>query len=311
MWPRFLSPGVPGSFRWQAPRARSPRRGRWRVSRPGGGLRVIVWFMTVPAAGPAPDASALRVMYEAGTSVRGIARATRIPVKTVHRRLRQAGTRFRRPGGQAAAAGRPRPLTPAETEAVKAAYLLGGVSLDNLGARYRRSGDSIARLLRRAGVEVRPRGRTLAAGPAPVIRPAVAGMHRQGMRPRDIAARTPGATAVEIARELRRAGLVPHRGCPVPLGPDLAVAYAETGSVRALAARLHADEERIRVALAETGVPAGSLRRIPAPLRPAAARLAADGTDPGRIAELTGLPAAATARLGRAAPGSRDAGRAA
>jgi hypothetical protein len=267
--------------------------------------------MTVPADDPAPDASSLRARYEAGASIRGIARDTRIPAKTVHRRLRAAGTRFRHPGGQAAGPGRHRPLTPAETQAVKAAYQQGGISLDDLGARYDRSGDSIARLLRRTGVSVRPRGRTLAAGPAPEFRPDVAVMHRQGMRPADIAARTPGATASQIARELRRAGLVPHRGHPIPLGPDLAVAYAEAGSVRALAGSLHADEKRIRVALAEAGVPAGSLRRIPAPLRPATARLAADGTAPARIAELTGLPANSTARLGRPVRNSPGAARAA
>jgi hypothetical protein len=266
--------------------------------------------MTVPADGPVPDASALRARYEAGASVRGISRATGIPAKTVHRRLRQAGTRFRHPGGQAAPPRR-RPLTTAETAAAKAAYQQGGVSLDDLGARYQRSGDSMARLLRRAGAKIRPRGRTIAAGVAPEIRPGVAALDRQGMRPADIAARTPGATAAGIARELRRAGRVPHRGRPIPAGPDLAAAYAEAGSVRALAARLHADEERIRGALAEAGVPAGSLRRIPARLRPAAARLAADGTDPGRIAEITGLPADATARLGRAAQGSPATARAA
>ena len=210
---------------------------------------------------------------------------------------------------------RPRPLTDAEKDAVTAAYQRGGVSLDDLGTRYERSGDSIARLLRRAGVEVRPRGRTIAAGPAPEIRPGVAALHRQGMRPADIAARTsPRAhRRTGSTRELRRAGLVPHRGrTPVPAcGPDLAVAYAEAGSVRALAASLHADEERIRGALAEAGVPAGSLRRIPAHLRPAAARLAADGTTPAQIAELTGLPPDATARLGQAAPHSPAAARAA
>ena len=289
--------------------ADNPERG---VSRPPGASALRRGREAeVPAGGPSPDAIALKARYDAGASIRGISRATRIPAKTVHRRLREAGTRFRRPGGQAARTRRPRPLTDAEIEAVKAAYQQGDVSLDDLGTRYERSGDSIARLLRRAGAEVRPRGRTIAAGPAPEIRPGVAALHRQGMRPADIAARTPGATAAGITRELRGAGLVPHRGRPIPAAPDLAVAYAEAGSVRALAASLHADEERIRGALAEAGVPAGSLRRIPAHLRPAAARLAAGGTAPARIAELTGLSPDATARLGQAARHSPAAARAA
>ena len=267
--------------------------------------------MTVPSDGPIPDAGSLKARYDAGASVRGISRETGIAVKTVHRRLRAAGTVFRRPGCRGAAPARARPLGPAEEEAVKAAYLRGGVSLDELGARYERSGDSIARLLRRLGVEVRPRGRTLAAGPAPQARAAVAEMHRKGMRPADIAARIPGGDAGEIARELRQAGMAPHRGRAIPAGPALAAAYAKAGSVRALAARLHADEDRIKAALAEAGVPAGSLRGIPGPLRPEAARLAAAGTDPARIAQLTGLPAGLTARLGQAPRAAGSAVRAA
>jgi hypothetical protein len=335
----------PGSLRRHAPPVPWRRAGRGVSGGAAAAGGVIVWFMTgdtgrnldtladdpergvnrppgasalhggqeakAPAGGSSQEATALKARYDAGASIRGISRATRIPAKTVHRRLREAGTRFRSPGGQAARARRPRPLSDAEEDDVKAAYQQGGVSLDDLGTRYERSGDSIARLLRRAGVEVRPRGRTVAAGPAPEIRPGVAALHRQGMRPLDIASRTPGATAAEITRELRRAGLVPHRGRPIPAGPDLAVAYAESGSVRALAASLHADEERIRGALAEAGVPAGSLRRIPAHLRPAAARLAAGGTAPDRIAELTGLSPGTTERLGQAAQHSPAAPRAA
>jgi hypothetical protein len=237
-------------------------------------------------------------MYETGTSIRGISRATGVPAKTVHRRLRQAGTAFRSPGGQAGTES-PRPLTADDTAAIKAAYEERGISLDSLGARYQRSGGTIARILRRAGAEVRPRGRAVTASAAPQIRAGVAAMHRAGMRPADIAARTPGATTAGIARELRQAGLTPHRGRLIPAGPDLAAAYAAAGSVRALAARLHAGEDRIRDALAEAGVPAGSLRRIPATLRPMAARLAAGGAAPAEIAEITGLPACTADRLGR------------
>jgi hypothetical protein len=245
-------------------------------------------------------------MYDADFSVRAIARATGIPAKTVHRRLGQAGTVFRSPGGQAGTAAERLPLSAADTEAMAAAYRAGDVSLDDLGRTYERSADCIARLLRDAGVGIRPRGRTLAAGTSPAIPADVTSLHRQGLRPADIAALTPGASAQTIARELRRAGLTPHRGRPIPAGEDLACAYADAGSLRALAAVLHADEERLRGALAEAGVPAGSLRKVPVELRPEAARLAAAGTPPRQISELTGLPAEATARLGR--PARADGG---
>jgi lambda repressor-like predicted transcriptional regulator len=309
---RGRPPRSPGTFRPPARGRAAPSCRRQGVSgRAGPAAGVIVWSMTDPGDGPAPDPSALRARYEAGESVRAISRAVGIPAKTAHRRLREAGTRFRRPGGQAAAPAQRPPLTDDDRAAIKAAYLKGGVSLDDLGARYQRSGDTIGRILRSAGIEIRPRGRTIAAGPAPQTRPGVAAMHRQGMRPADIAARIPGATAASIGRELRHGGLTPHRGRAIPAGADLAAAYAEAGSVRALAARLHADEARIRGALAEIGVPAGSLRRIPVPLRPDAARLAVAGTAPDRIAQITGLPAAATAFLGKAAPSAAASARAA
>jgi transposase-like protein len=255
--------------------------------------------MTVTADGPPPSVSGLRLSYEAGASVRAISRATGIPFKTVHRRLQEAGTPFRKPGGRPAAPP-PRTLSPAEIAAAAAAYERDRLSLDELGARYGRSGGSMGRLLRRAGVDVRPRGRTPAAPPPP-LPTGLRELHSQGLRPADIAARTPGTTAAGIARALHGAGLAPHRGRPLPPAQRLAADYARAGSVRALARQLHADEDRLRGALAAAGVPSGSLRRIPVQLRHQVAKLAALGAPPAEIARRTGLPSAATARLGRPA----------
>jgi len=268
----------------------------------GGRGRVIVCCMVVTADGPEPAASDLRRRYDEGASVRAISRATGIPVKTVHRRLQEAGTRFRQPGGRRAAA-RPRALSPGEIADAASAYARDTLSLAELGARYGRSGDSMARLLRRAGANVRPRGRTRAT-PPPQVPAGLAELHRQGLRPADIAARTPGASVADVIRALRSAGLEPHRGRPLPPARQLAVGYARAGSVRTLAGLLHVDEDRLRNALAAAGVPAGSLRRIPVQLRVRAATLAAAGAAPAQIARRTGLPAAATAGLGVPARGA-------
>ena len=133
-------------------------------------------------------------------------------------------------------------------------------------------------------------------------------LHRQGLRPADIAARTPGTTAAVIARALHSAGLAPHRGRPLPAAHGLAADYARAGSVRALARQLHADEDRLRGALAAAGVPAGSLRRIPVQLRHQVAVLAATGASSAQIARRTGLPRAVTAALGRPAESTSGQG---
>jgi len=266
--------------------------------------------MTGPQDGATLTDGQLRAMYEGppGLSVRQVAAATGIPVKTVHRRLRAAGTSFRRPGGRKSAR-RPAPLPPDGIAAIAAAYD-SGASLDDLGRRYDRSGDAIARALRGAGRTLRPRGRTLAAGPL-ASQDDLARLHGQGLRPADIAATVPGASPGKVARQLRSAGLAPHRGHPIPPAAVLAAAYAAAGTVRGLARELHADERRIREALRAAGIPAGSLRRVPAGLRPRAAALAASGACPAEISAATGLPHAAVALLGRRHDGhdSEAAGR--
>ena len=154
-----------------------------------------------------------------------------------------------------------------------------------------------------------------AAGSVPLPRrscpPGSGELHRQGLRPADIAARTPGTTAAVIARALHSAGLAPHRGRPLPSAQGLAADYARAGSVRALARQLHADEDRLRGALAAAGVPAGSLRRIPVQLRHQVAVLAATGASSAQIARHTGLPRAVTAALGRPAESTSGQGSAA
>ena len=273
------------------------------------GGRVIVCSMTATADGPSPRMSDLRLLYEAGASVRAISRVTGIPLKTVHRRLQDAGTPFRKPGERHSTP-KPRPLSPAEIAAAAAAYEQDRLSLDELGARYGRSGGSMGRLLRGAGVDVRPRGRIRTA-PPPQLPARLGELHRQGLRPADIAARTPGTTAAGIARALHSAGLAPHRGRPLPAAQSLAADYARAGSVRALARRLHADEDRLRAALAAAGVPAGSLRRIPVQLRHQVAVLAATGASSEQIARHARLPRAITAALGRPAESTSGQGSAA
>jgi hypothetical protein len=158
-------------------------------------------------------------------------------------------------------------------------------------------------VLRHKEVPVRPRGRTLAAGPSPQVPADLVSSHERGLRPADIAERAPGADAGHIARALRGAGLTPHRGRPLPAAADLTARYAAAGSVRGLARQLRIDEERIRGALAAAGVPAGSLRCIPGRLRARAVRLVAAGIQGAELAATLGIPEDATRRLGQA-PGT-------
>jgi hypothetical protein len=201
-----------------------------------------------------------------------------------------------RPPGGAAARQAPRArLTPAEQDAVKDTYPAGGVSLHNLGTAYQVSGDTIGRVLRRAGIPVRPRGRTLAAAPAPASQDVLR-LHGEGLPPRDIAARLQRGTP---ASQLRRAGVTPHRRRPRPPHAELAVTYARAGSLRALAKAIPVGEERLRAGLEEAGVPPGSLRHVPRGLRPEVARLAAAGTALGQISAQTGVSLDALKQIGK------------
>lgn len=210
-----------------------------------------------PGVTPGRDADSLKARYNSGESLRTIAAATGIPLKTVHRLLSAADTRFRSPGGRTGPLPRRR-LEGDDLAQAAAAYLDENepASLDDLSRRYGASPETIARRLRGAGVPIRPRGRSLAAGPGG-----------------------------------------PEDG-NLPPGPALAVAYARAGSLRSLAAQLRAREGLVRDALAEAGVPVGSLRSVPRALRPEVARLAAGGADPALIAGRTGLPPVALERLG-------------
>lgn len=247
-----------------------------------------------------PSDTRLDGLYRQGMSVRAIAAAEHLSAKTVHRRLTAAGVQLRPSGGRAGAKP-PRPLAEQEIQAVAAEYLTSAVSLEVLGARYERTGGAIARLLRGQGIEVRPRGRTLAAGPGPQIPDDLLAFHEQGLRPAEIAAHAAGAQPVQIARALRNAGVTPHRGRPLPGGAELAAAYATAGSVRALARRLHADEQRIREALAAAGLPPGSLRRIQPGRRGKAAQCAAVDSPDRQFAVSAGSGQAKVPLIGRAA----------
>jgi hypothetical protein len=243
------------------------------------------------------DDTLISRLYRDGTSIRGTAAASRRAPKTVHRRLQAAGVPLRRPGGSTRR-DPPVQLTPGQIAEAAATYTGGTVSLHDLGAAYGVSGDTMARKLRAAGAEIRPRGRTLAAAPAQASADVLR-LHHQGLPPRDIAAQLGRGTAGCIARELRRAGLTPHRGRPMPAPVTLAVAYARAGSLRALQPTVRVDEVRLKAALSASGVPVGSLRRVPPPLRAEVARLAASGVSRGQISVRTGLKADLFPQVGR------------
>jgi hypothetical protein len=147
------------------------------------------------------------------------------------------------------------PFTDQQERAAAAAYGSGQMSLHSLGAKYGVSGDTIARRLRARGVEIRPRGRPLAAGPPGEPPRDVLRLHHRGLPPRDIAAELGSTDPAEIARQLRAAGLIPHRGRPIPAGADLSAAKAGIGSIRALARRYGVAEYRIRAALRDVETP--------------------------------------------------------
>lgn len=252
----------------------------------------------------APDLDDTRLgrLYRDGTSIRGIAAVSGHAPKTVHRRLEAAGIPRRPPGGGFPRQARRVPFTHAQENEIIAAYQAERISLDDLGARYERSGDTIRRLLRRRGEPIRPRGRTLATTPVPP-KPEVLRLHGQGWPPRDIARQTGEGTAADIARQLRRAGLTPHTRRPLPPPGELAVAYARAGTLRALGRETRISEDRLKDALAAAGVPAGSLRHVPVAGRPEVARLAAAGATPAQIAGQTGINAAALQALRPPDPG--------
>jgi Helix-turn-helix domain len=247
---------------------------------------------------PDPGDTQLERLYRSGASIRETASACGRSPKTVHRRLTAAGVPMRPPGGAAARQAPRARLTPAQQDAVKDTYPAGGVSLHDLGTAYQVSGDTIGRVLRRAGIPVRPRGRTLAAAPAPASQDVLR-LHGEGLPPRDIAARLQRGTPASTARQLRRAGVTPHRRRLLPPPAELAVTYAQAGSLRALSKAIPVGEDRLRAGLEEAGVPAGSLRHVPPGLRPEVARLAAAGTAPAQISAQTGVSLDALKQIGK------------
>lgn len=189
-----------------------------------------------------------RLYQERQMSIRAVGAACSRPAKTVHRRLVAARIPRRAPGGGGQRR-RPTRLTPGQEQQMAEEYVRDEVSLDSLGATYRVSADTVARRLRARGIRIRERGRTLAALPRPKPSVELLRLHHSGMPPRDIAAQLGGTDPAEVARQLRGAGLAPHRGRAIPSGAALAAARAEAGSVRALAKNLRVSEKRLRTAL--------------------------------------------------------------
>jgi DNA-binding CsgD family transcriptional regulator len=203
-------------------------------------------------------------LYNAHLSIRAVAGLCGCSPKTVHRHLQSAGVE-RRP-----AAGNPPPraaerieFSHAEVAEITASY--PRVSLHELATRYGGvSSDTIARLLRRNHVTVRPRGRTVAAAStmAACIQ-AVREWHPKGHTVRQIAELAEcSVTTVYTAHA--QAGLAPNRGTALPPQTELVAAYAEVGSIRALKGRYGISEARLKSALAAVGVPVGPRRVSPA-----------------------------------------------
>lgn len=210
-------------------------------------MRVMVLTMA-----PDPRSTRMARLYRDGKSIRQVAVACGCSPKTVHRQLIASGVPLRPPGGVKGRRAARQPLTTREELAAAAAYQGDRASLHSLGVAYGVSGDTMARRLRARGTEIRPRGRPLAAGSPAEPSGDVLRLHSQGLRPRDIAAKLGRSDPAEIARQLRAAGLTPHRCRPIPARAELAAAYADAGSVRALARRYQVAEDRLRKALGDT-----------------------------------------------------------
>ena len=224
-------------------------------------MRVMV-LTTVPD----PRRARMADLYDSGMSVRQVAVACGCSPKTAHRRLIAAGITLRPAGGVKGRRPARVPLTAEEEQAAAHVYSDGQPSLHNLGTDYGVSGDTMGRRLRARGVEIRPRGRTAASGPPAGPSPDVLRLHHEGMPPRDIAAELRRSDSAEIARQLRAAGHTPHRGRRIPSGADLSAAFAEAGSIRALAHRYRVSEDRLRAALGEArGAISPGRRAAPAP----------------------------------------------
>lgn len=194
-----------------------------------------------------------RLYQDDRMSIRAVAAACAVSPKTVHRRLSAAGIERRAPGGSARRS-KPVRLDDDQEYRIAEEYRQGEVSLDALGAGYGVSGDTIGRRLRRRGVAVRPPGRTLNAARFDEASAEVLDLHKQGLRPLDIALRLGRDDPDAIAGSLRQAGMTPHRGRQIPSGPDLTSAYRQAGTIRALASRLRVSERRLRAALEAVGV---------------------------------------------------------
>jgi uncharacterized protein (DUF433 family) len=121
-------------------------------------------------------------------------------------------------------------------------------SLMELARDFESSPGKVRRLLEFEGVPIRPRGRRPRSAPPAAPARAVVRLHRQGLRPADIAARLE-CDRRSVLRVLRAEGLTPNRGKRLPPVSQL---RAHGWSVHALARHYGISEKRIREALEGT-----------------------------------------------------------
>jgi transposase len=205
--------------------------------------------------------------YTGGLSVRRAAAACGRSPSTAHRRIRAAQLTPHTAGEARDRRPPPAELTSGQLAVIKADYLAGRASLHDLGARYGLSGDTIGRKLRKAGVPIRPKGRTLAAARAPKPAP------RPAQRPRAL-----------------------------PPAETLADGYAASGSLRALAQQYRASEPRLRAALEDAGISTARVHPLTAAQREQIGQLAAAGTSLAEICRRTRANMATVRRAVRPRP---------
>ncbi len=160
--------------------------------------------------------------------------------------------------------GRRTPPTAPQVTAMARAYEQGS-SLAAVGSRYGMSDTKAGRILRDAGVQLRPRGGTPGPRrPGPSV-DKVRQLKDQGLTVRETAEQLKcSESAVYEARQA--AGIRGRAGRPLPPPAQLRADYDREGSVHALRARYHVSERRLRTALAAAGVEIGAAGRNPAAL---------------------------------------------
>lgn len=160
--------------------------------------------------------------------------------------------------------GRRTPPTAPQVTAMARAYEQGS-SLAAVGSRYGMSDTKAGRILREAGVQLRPRGGTRGPRrPGPSV-DKVRQLKDQGLTVRETAEQLKCSEAA-VYKARQAAGIRGRAGRPLPPPEQLRADYDREGSVHALRARYHVSQRRLRPALAAAGVELGASRRNPAAL---------------------------------------------